>query len=59
MYEVFNMGIGFCYVVEEAGAERTLAILKAHGRAGASDRHRRLRPAEDRAHPRARARRAA
>jgi hypothetical protein len=53
------MGIGFCYVVEEAGAERTLAILKAHGRAGASDRHRRLRPAEDRAHPRARARRAA
>jgi len=26
------MGIGFCYVVEEASAERTLAILKAHGR---------------------------
>jgi phosphoribosylaminoimidazole (AIR) synthetase len=26
------MGIGFCYVVEEASAERTLAILKQHGR---------------------------
>jgi phosphoribosylformylglycinamidine cyclo-ligase len=33
MFEVFNMGIGFCYVVEAASAERTLAILKAHGRA--------------------------
>jgi phosphoribosylformylglycinamidine cyclo-ligase len=32
MFEVFNMGIGFCYVVEEASAERTLAILKAEGR---------------------------
>ena len=32
MYEVFNMGIGFCYVVDPAAAERTLAILKAHGR---------------------------
>jgi len=27
------MGIGFCYVVEAASAERTLAILKQHGRA--------------------------
>jgi len=26
------MGLGFCYVVEAAAAERTLAILKAHGR---------------------------
>jgi len=33
MFEVFNMGIGFCYVVEPGCAERTLAILKAHGRA--------------------------
>src|SRR5262249_60786580 len=32
-FEVFNMGIGFCYVVAPASAERTLAILKAHGRA--------------------------
>jgi len=32
MFEVFNMGIGFCYVVEEASAERVLAILRAHGR---------------------------
>ena len=33
MFEVFNMGLGFCYVVDPAAAERTLAILKAHGRA--------------------------
>jgi phosphoribosylformylglycinamidine cyclo-ligase len=33
MFEVFNMGLGFCYVVEAASAEPTLAILKAHGRA--------------------------
>jgi phosphoribosylformylglycinamidine cyclo-ligase len=32
MFEVFNMGIGFCYVVDSADAERALAILKAHGR---------------------------
>jgi phosphoribosylformylglycinamidine cyclo-ligase len=33
MYEVFNMGIGFCYVVDPADADATLAILKKHGRA--------------------------
>jgi phosphoribosylformylglycinamidine cyclo-ligase len=33
MFEVFNMGIGFCYVVAPAAADRTLAILKQHGRA--------------------------
>ena len=32
MYEVFNMGIGFCYVVDPAAVEPTLAILKRHGR---------------------------
>ena len=32
MFEVFNMGIGFCYVVDPADADRTLAILKKHGR---------------------------
>jgi phosphoribosylformylglycinamidine cyclo-ligase len=32
MYEVFNMGIGFCYVVDPAGADEVLAILKRHGR---------------------------
>lgn len=32
MYEVFNMGIGFCYVVDPAAAETTLTILKSHGR---------------------------
>jgi phosphoribosylformylglycinamidine cyclo-ligase len=32
MYEVFNMGIGFCYVVDPAAAESTLSILKQHGR---------------------------
>jgi phosphoribosylformylglycinamidine cyclo-ligase len=33
MYEVFNMGIGFCYVVDPAAADQVLAILKKHGRA--------------------------
>jgi phosphoribosylformylglycinamidine cyclo-ligase len=32
MFEVFNMGIGFCYVVAPGAAEQTLAILKQHGR---------------------------
>ena len=32
MYEVFNMGIGFCYVVDPAGADEVLSILKQHGR---------------------------
>jgi phosphoribosylaminoimidazole (AIR) synthetase len=26
------MGIGFCYVVEPAGVDLTMAILKRHGR---------------------------
>jgi phosphoribosylformylglycinamidine cyclo-ligase len=32
MFEVYNMGIGFCVVVAEADADRTLAILQRHGR---------------------------
>jgi phosphoribosylformylglycinamidine cyclo-ligase len=32
MYEVFNMGIGFCYVVDPADVEATLSILTKHGR---------------------------
>jgi phosphoribosylformylglycinamidine cyclo-ligase len=32
MHEVFNMGIGFCYVVAPADAELTLSILHQHGR---------------------------
>ncbi len=32
MYEVFNMGIGFCFVVAPEAVEPTLAILKRHGR---------------------------
>jgi phosphoribosylformylglycinamidine cyclo-ligase len=32
MFEVFNMGIGFCYVVDPAAADRTMSILKKHGR---------------------------
>jgi phosphoribosylformylglycinamidine cyclo-ligase len=32
MFEVFNMGIGFCYVVAPAATDATLAILKKHGR---------------------------
>jgi phosphoribosylformylglycinamidine cyclo-ligase len=49
MYEVFNMGIGFCYVVDPADADRTLAILKSHGRTAqrigqaVADREKRVR----------------
>ena len=32
MFEVFNMGIGFCYVVAPDAADCTLAILNNHGR---------------------------
>jgi len=32
MFEVFNMGIGFCYVVDPADVDRTLSILTKHGR---------------------------
>ena len=32
MFEVFNMGIGFCVVVAEADVAATLAILARHGR---------------------------
>jgi phosphoribosylformylglycinamidine cyclo-ligase len=32
MFEVFNMGVGFCYVVDPGSAERVLAILREHGR---------------------------
>jgi phosphoribosylformylglycinamidine cyclo-ligase len=32
MFEVFNMGIGFCYVVDPAAADATIAILQKHGR---------------------------
>jgi phosphoribosylformylglycinamidine cyclo-ligase len=33
MYEVFNMGIGFCYVVAPGDEALTLSILQKHGRA--------------------------
>jgi phosphoribosylformylglycinamidine cyclo-ligase len=32
MFEVFNMGVGFCYVVDPSGVEQTLSILRRHGR---------------------------
>jgi phosphoribosylformylglycinamidine cyclo-ligase len=32
MYEVFNMGIGFCYVVAPGDVDLTLSILQKHGR---------------------------
>ncbi len=32
MYEVFNMGIGFCYVVDPGDAALTISILEKHGR---------------------------
>jgi phosphoribosylaminoimidazole (AIR) synthetase len=31
MYQVYNMGVGFCLVVAPADANRTLTILGAHG----------------------------
>lgn len=32
MFEVYNMGIGFCVTVAEGDADKTLAILARHGR---------------------------
>jgi phosphoribosylformylglycinamidine cyclo-ligase len=32
MFEVFNMGIGFCYVVDPREADLTISILAQHGR---------------------------
>jgi phosphoribosylformylglycinamidine cyclo-ligase len=32
MFEVFNMGIGFCYVVDPGDAALTISILQSHGR---------------------------
>ena len=32
MFEVFNMGTGFCYVVDPGAVDATLAILRKHGR---------------------------
>jgi phosphoribosylformylglycinamidine cyclo-ligase len=32
MFEVFNMGIGFCYVVSPSDAELTMSILERYGR---------------------------
>ena len=37
MYEVFNMGIGFCYVVDPSAIDATLSILRAWSR-GATHR---------------------
>ena len=39
MFEVYNMGIGFCVTVAEADVEATLAILKRHGRAASMIGH--------------------
>ena len=32
MFEVFNMGVGFCYVVAPEGVAETISILEKHGR---------------------------
>ncbi len=32
MFSVYNMGIGFCLIVDNADTDRTLSIIKAHGR---------------------------
>ena len=38
MFEIFNMGIGFCYVVDPNDADLTLSILEATAeRRNASD----------------------
>lgn len=39
MFEVFNMGIGFCYVVDPAAVDQTMSILKKHGRHAQSIGH--------------------
>jgi phosphoribosylformylglycinamidine cyclo-ligase len=39
MYRVYNMGIGFCYVVDEALADDVLKILKSSGRAAQAIGH--------------------
>lgn len=33
MYEVYNMGVGFCAMVSAADADRALAVVARHGRA--------------------------
>ncbi|MPZ58132.1 MAG: phosphoribosylformylglycinamidine cyclo-ligase [Rhizobiales bacterium] len=49
MFEVFNMGTGFCYVVRPADADLTLSILTRHGRTAqrigyaVTDREKRIR----------------
>jgi phosphoribosylformylglycinamidine cyclo-ligase len=35
MFEVYNMGIGFCLVVAPSDADRAMAILGEHGRKAA------------------------
>jgi phosphoribosylformylglycinamidine cyclo-ligase len=32
MFQVYNMGVGFCIVVSPSQCDRVLAILKSHGR---------------------------
>lgn len=32
MFEVFNMGVGFCYIVDPADVDLTISILNRHGR---------------------------
>jgi phosphoribosylformylglycinamidine cyclo-ligase len=32
MFETFNMGIGFCYIVDPASADQTISILRKHDR---------------------------
>jgi phosphoribosylformylglycinamidine cyclo-ligase len=39
MYEVFNMGIGFCVILPERDVDAALAILKRHGREASAIGH--------------------
>ena len=59
MFEVFNMGIGFCYVVDPADADADAGDPQEARPRRPAHRPRRRRPREDRAHPRAQARRTA
>ena len=59
MFEVFNMGIGFCYVVDPADADADSLHPEKPRPHCPAHRHRRGRPPEDRAHSRAQPRRPA
>jgi phosphoribosylformylglycinamidine cyclo-ligase len=32
MFSVYNMGVGFCFIVQDSSADAAMAIIKAHGK---------------------------